>query len=65
MTIIDSNLQTHYSSTEDTTHNSLVLRRCLQLLNAILKEFASIKMPSGMQIMAQVIAHDVLTIHTH
>lgn len=65
MSVIDSNLQKHYSSTEDIAHNTLVLRRCLQLLNAILKEFASIKMPGGMQIMAQVIARDVLMIHTH
>jgi hypothetical protein len=65
MSVIDSNLQKHHSSTEDTSHNTLVLRRSLQLLNAILKEFASIKMPSGMQTMAQVIAHDVLVIHTH
>ncbi|KAF8351332.1 armadillo-type protein [Amanita rubescens] len=65
MTIIDSNLQSYYSSAEDTTHNSLVLRRCLQLLNAILKEFASIKMPSGMQIMAQLTEQLHVVLHNY
>ena len=33
---------------------TLKLRRCLKLLNGILKEFASIKLPNGMKAMAQV-----------
>ncbi|KAF8746019.1 hypothetical protein AX14_004306 [Amanita brunnescens Koide BX004] len=65
MSVIDSNLQKHYSSTEDIAHNTLVLRRCLQLLNAILKEFASIKMPGGMQIMAQLAEQLHLVLHNY
>ncbi|KAM6495766.1 Armadillo-type fold [Amanita muscaria] len=53
MSLIDSNLQILYSSAEENPQIKLVLRRSLQLLNAILKEFASIKMPSGMKIMAE------------
>jgi hypothetical protein len=33
---------------------TLKLRRCLKLLNGILKEFASIKLPNGIKVMAQV-----------
>ena len=53
MSLIDLKLRIRYSSTLD-AQNTLVLRRCLQLLNAILKEFASIKMPAGMKVMAEV-----------
>ena len=53
MSLIDAKLQIRYSSTED-AQNALILRRSLQLLNAILKEFASIKMPAGMKTMAEV-----------
>ncbi|KAK2466318.1 hypothetical protein APHAL10511_001960 [Amanita phalloides] len=60
MSVIDSNLKMRHSSAEDNAQNTLVLRRSLQLLNAVLKEFASIKMPSGMKIMAEVIIDDAL-----
>ncbi|KAF8623412.1 hypothetical protein AX15_006355 [Amanita polypyramis BW_CC] len=53
MSVIDPNLRMRYSSVEENAQNFLVLRRSLQLLNAILKEFASIKMPSGMKVMAE------------
>jgi hypothetical protein len=33
---------------------TLKLRRSLKLLNGILKEFASIKLPNGIKVMAQV-----------
>ena len=38
----------------DDPRDTLRLRRSLELLNGILKEFSSIKMPNGLKTMAQV-----------
>ncbi|KAF8639750.1 hypothetical protein AX17_001012 [Amanita inopinata Kibby_2008] len=65
MSIIDNNLQRRYSSTDGETQSTLVLRRSLQLLNAILKEFGSIKMPSGMKIMAELVEQLHLVLYNY
>jgi hypothetical protein len=39
---------------DEDSRNVLVLRRCLKLLNGILKEFANIKMLNGVKTMAKV-----------
>lgn len=51
---IDSHWQARYTSGRQDSRDTLRLRRSLKLLNAILKEFASIKLPNGMKIMGQV-----------
>ncbi|KAF9569336.1 ARM repeat-containing protein [Agrocybe pediades] len=53
--IIDDNLKKRYVSMVDDPRDTLRLRRSLELLNGILKEFASIKMPSGLKVMAQIV----------
>lgn len=52
MSIINSGVESHCTGT--TSVSSLPLRRGLETLNAILKEFTSVKMPSGIKIMGQV-----------
>lgn len=51
---IDSHWQARYTSGKQDSRDTLRLRRSLKLLNAILKEFASIKLPNGMKTMGQV-----------
>ncbi|KAF8165214.1 armadillo-type protein [Crassisporium funariophilum] len=53
--IIDSTLQKRYVLMQEDPHDTLRLRRSLKLLNAILKEFASIKLPNGIKVMAQIV----------
>ena len=52
---IDTNLQLRYASVNSDPRTILVLKRSLRLLNGILGEFASIKMPAGIRVMGQVI----------
>ncbi|KAF8663451.1 hypothetical protein AX16_001021 [Volvariella volvacea WC 439] len=54
MTVIDTTLQKRYQGGSDDSRDTLMLRRSLKLLNAIIKELASVKMPNGIKIMAQV-----------
>lgn len=54
LNVIDSNLQKRYSSILEDLRNTLVLRRSLQLLNAILKEFANMKMLHGIKTMGNI-----------
>lgn len=54
MAIITTNLQARYSSPTEDPRSTLTLRRTLKLLNSVIKEFASMKMLSGVKIMAQV-----------
>ncbi|PPQ83268.1 hypothetical protein CVT25_004007 [Psilocybe cyanescens] len=53
--VIDNNLQTRYISMVENQADTLRLRRSLSLLNKILKEFASIKLPNGIKAMAQIV----------
>lgn len=52
--IIDINLQKRYVSMQHNPADTLRLNRSLKLLNGILKEIGSIKLPNGMMAMAQV-----------
>jgi hypothetical protein len=52
--VIDTNLQKRYANRDEDPRNILKLRRSLNLLNGILKEFASIKMLNGVKTMAKV-----------
>jgi hypothetical protein len=52
--LIDADLQKRYIQNIEDPRNILRLRRSLKLLNGILKEFASIKLPNGVKAMAQV-----------
>lgn len=52
--LIDADLQKRYIQNIEDPRNTLRLRRSLKLLNGILKEFASIKLPNGVKAMAQV-----------
>ena len=51
--VIDTNMQLHLAGNQDPAA-FLLLRRGLKALNSIIKEFASIKLPGGIQTMAQV-----------
>lgn len=51
---IESALHTFVNSGGSETRAALVLGRSLDILNCVLKEFASIKMPAGIRIMEQV-----------
>ncbi|KDR83604.1 hypothetical protein GALMADRAFT_219426 [Galerina marginata CBS 339.88] len=53
--IIDTNLQRRYILLLEDPRDTLRLRRSLALLNGVLKEFASIKLPNGMKAMAQIV----------
>ncbi|KAJ3517980.1 hypothetical protein NLJ89_g157 [Agrocybe chaxingu] len=53
--IINENLQKRYVSSIEDPRDTLRLRRSLKLLNGILKEFSSIKLPNGMKAMAQMV----------
>ncbi|KAF8974448.1 armadillo-type protein [Flammula alnicola] len=53
--VIDTNLQKRYISMVEDPRDTLRLRRSLKLLNGILKEFASIKLPNGVKAMAQIV----------
>ncbi|PFH52845.1 hypothetical protein AMATHDRAFT_1887 [Amanita thiersii Skay4041] len=55
MSVIDTTLQKYYSSIGENNQALLLLRRSLQLLNSILKEFGSIKMPTGVKVMAEIV----------
>lgn len=55
MAVIDSNLQKRYVQHSSDPRDALMLRRSLQLINAILKEFASIKMLNGVKVMAALV----------
>jgi hypothetical protein len=52
--LIDTNLQSRYSSPNSDQNTTLVLKRSLRILNEIIKEFASIKLPRGVQTMGSV-----------
>lgn len=54
MSVVDQNLQKRYVQHSADPRDAVMLRRSLQLINAILKEFASIKMLNGVKVMAQV-----------
>ena len=54
MTVIDTNLQKRYVQNSTDPRDALMLRRSLQLVNAILKELSSIKMMNGVKVMANV-----------
>ena len=51
---VDTILQKRYISMAEDAGETLKLRRSLKLLNGILKEFASAKLPNGIKAMAQV-----------
>lgn len=51
--IVDSGMQSRYSAVPPQT-SSVTLRRALEALNAVLKEFAHIKMLTGIRTMASV-----------
>jgi len=51
---IDTGLKRRYAMSINDPVDTLKLRRSLQLLNGVIKEFSSVKMPSGMKVMAQV-----------
>ncbi|KAF9534185.1 armadillo-type protein [Crepidotus variabilis] len=53
--VIDKSLQNRYISLQEDPLDTLRLRRCLQLLNGILKEFGGIKLPTGMKTMAEMV----------
>ncbi|KAF9476494.1 ARM repeat-containing protein [Pholiota conissans] len=53
--MIDPNLQKRYIQNIEDPRDTLRLRRSLKLLNGILKEFASIKLPNGIKAMAQIV----------
>ena len=54
MGLIDTNLKKRYEQNLNDPRDTLMLRRSLQLVNAILKELASIKMLNGVKTMAAV-----------
>jgi hypothetical protein len=54
MGLIDANLKKRYEQNLIDPRDTLMLRRSLQLANAILKELASIKMLNGVKTMATV-----------
>ncbi|KAJ3548466.1 hypothetical protein NMY22_g1252 [Coprinellus aureogranulatus] len=55
MGIIDSNLRKRYDQKSSDVRDALLLRRSLQLINAILKELASVKMLNGVKTMAALV----------
>lgn len=55
MGVIDSKLRKRYEQNSSDPQDTLMLRRCLQLINAILKELASIKMLNGVKTMAALV----------
>ncbi|KAI0938258.1 hypothetical protein AcV5_001092 [Taiwanofungus camphoratus] len=63
MSIINSGVESHCTGT--TSVSSLPLRRGLETLNAILKEFTSVKMPSGIKIMGQLAEDLHQTLQNH
>lgn len=54
MSVIDNNLSLRYSSQTNDPRVLLTLRRSLKIMNAILKQFAGMKMPGATKIMANV-----------
>ncbi len=54
MDVIDARLTARYSVGQENPQDALVLRRSLGILNAVIKEFASVKMLNGMKTMANV-----------
>jgi hypothetical protein len=54
MGIIETSLQVKYNSPSPDDRALLILRRTLRIVNEILKEISSIKMPSGIRAMGQV-----------
>ncbi|EKM80164.1 hypothetical protein AGABI1DRAFT_120195 [Agaricus bisporus var. burnettii JB137-S8] len=52
---IDSRLFSRYSTGQDDPQDALLLRRSLGILNAVIKEFAGIKMLNGMKVMASIV----------
>lgn len=55
--IINTSLEQRYQAHVDHPQATLRLRRSLQLLNDILKEFASMKLLNGVKVMSQVSVH--------
>lgn len=51
---IDARLVNRYSAAQDDPQDAIVLRRSLGILDAVIKEFASMKMLNGMKVMANV-----------
>ncbi|EPQ59406.1 ARM repeat-containing protein [Gloeophyllum trabeum ATCC 11539] len=52
---IEENLRARYSTAVPDERSALVLVRSLRLVNEVLKEFGSIKMPGGMKTMAKIV----------
>ncbi|KDQ29318.1 hypothetical protein PLEOSDRAFT_1038626 [Pleurotus ostreatus PC15] len=55
MANVDSNLQKRYSSSTEDPYTTLVLRRSLDLLNAIIKELSIAKMLNGIKVMSKIV----------
>lgn len=54
VSVIDNNLSLRYSSQANDPRVLLTLRRSLGAMNAVIKQFAGMKMPSASKIMANV-----------
>ncbi|KAF9495444.1 ARM repeat-containing protein [Pleurotus eryngii] len=55
MANVDSNLQKRYSSSTEDPYTTLILRRSLDLLNAIIKELSIAKMLNGIKVMFKIV----------
>ncbi|KAF9268117.1 ARM repeat-containing protein [Marasmius fiardii PR-910] len=62
MSVIDQGLAQRYTANDKGVNTALKLKRSLQMLCGVLKEFSSIKMPNGMKQMSQMVEslHSVL-----
>ena len=64
MSSVDASFKMYMDSNGQNIEAGLVFRRSIDVLNAIIKEFASVKMPSGIKIMSQVSRlYSISTIH--
>ncbi|KAJ3573347.1 hypothetical protein NP233_g2485 [Leucocoprinus birnbaumii] len=52
---VDAKLTSRYAAGNDSEQDALVLRRALGILNAVVKEFASMKMLNGVKVMANIV----------
>lgn len=55
MSSADTSLKAYMDSAGQNMEAALVFRRTMEILNAIIKEFASVKMPSGIKVMSQLV----------
>lgn len=55
LAVINSNLHNRYTATKDDPLCTLRLKRSLKLLQRILKELATVKMPAGVRTMAKIV----------